>query len=132
MVQHQDDAIEVEDQLARVGVGAQLAGVHGLADRTDKLALPGLHHADQLVADREAARSSERFLSGQIVIDIRHPDAQEDEPLVLEGIEVQAMPFYAINSKFKHLDPTRQYLLLASSMCQLPPGRLQQLIHGMA
>ncbi|WP_444437092.1 tRNA uracil 4-sulfurtransferase ThiI [Pseudomonas sp. A6] len=50
-------------------------------------------------------------LPGQIVVDIRHPDALEDEPLVLEGIEVLAMPFYAINSKFKELDPNRQYLL---------------------
>ena len=50
-------------------------------------------------------------LAGQIVVDIRHPDAQEDEPLVLEGVEVLAMPFYAINSKFKELDPNRQYLL---------------------
>ena len=48
---------------------------------------------------------------GQIVIDIRHPDAQEDQPLVIDGIEVQAMPFYAINSRFKQLDGNRQYLL---------------------
>ena len=50
-------------------------------------------------------------LPGQIVIDIRHPDAQEDEPLELPGIEVQALPFYAINSRFKELDENRQYLL---------------------
>jgi thiamine biosynthesis protein ThiI len=35
----------------------------------------------------------------------------EDEPLELAGIEVQTMPFYAINASFKELDPTRQYLL---------------------
>ncbi|MCE7762313.1 tRNA 4-thiouridine(8) synthase ThiI [Pseudomonas putida] len=68
------------------------------------------HVIDELGKDVEIEEVAEA-LSGQIVIDIRHPDAQEDEPLVLEGIEVQAMPFYAINSKFKHLDPTRQYLL---------------------
>ena len=50
-------------------------------------------------------------LPGQIVIDIRHPDASEDEPLELAGIEVQALPFYAINSRFKELDANRQYLL---------------------
>jgi thiamine biosynthesis protein ThiI len=48
---------------------------------------------------------------GQVVIDIRHPDAQEDQPLELEGIEVQALPFYALNNRFKELDITRQYLL---------------------
>lgn len=49
--------------------------------------------------------------AGQVVIDIRHPDAQKDQPLVLEGIEVQALPFYALNNRFKELDITRQYLL---------------------
>lgn len=49
--------------------------------------------------------------TGQVVIDIRHPDAQEDQPLVLDGIEVQALPFYALNTRFKELDITRQYLL---------------------
>jgi len=65
---------------------------------------------DELGKDIEIEEVTEA-LPGQIVIDIRHPDAQEDEPLVLDGIEVQAMPFYAINSKFKHLDANRQYLL---------------------
>ncbi|HEX8543083.1 MAG TPA: tRNA uracil 4-sulfurtransferase ThiI [Pseudomonas sp.] len=50
-------------------------------------------------------------LAGQVVIDIRHPDAQEDQPLNLPGIEIQALPFYALNSRFKELDNTRQYLL---------------------
>ncbi|MEQ7918900.1 tRNA uracil 4-sulfurtransferase ThiI [Xanthomonas sp. WHRI 1810A] len=50
-------------------------------------------------------------LAGQVVIDIRHPDEQDDRPLVLAGIEVQALPFYALNSRFKELDYTRQYLL---------------------
>jgi thiamine biosynthesis protein ThiI len=49
--------------------------------------------------------------AGQVVIDIRHPDAQEDQPLELDGIEVQALPFYALNNRFKELDITRQYLL---------------------
>ncbi|SDT92812.1 tRNA uracil 4-sulfurtransferase ThiI [Geopseudomonas guangdongensis] len=50
-------------------------------------------------------------LPGQIVLDIRHPDAAEDQPLDLPGIEVQTLPFYAINNHFKELDANRQYLL---------------------
>ncbi len=50
-------------------------------------------------------------LPGQIVLDIRHPDAAEDQPLDLPGIEVQTLPFYAINNRFKELDANRQYLL---------------------
>jgi len=50
-------------------------------------------------------------LASHVIIDIRHPDAAEDEPLDLPGIEVMALPFYALNSKFKELDEARQYLL---------------------
>ena len=50
-------------------------------------------------------------LPGQVVIDIRHPDQAEDQPLELEGVEVRTLPFYAINNRFKELDENRQYLL---------------------
>ncbi|GAB3471159.1 tRNA uracil 4-sulfurtransferase ThiI [Azotobacter salinestris] len=50
-------------------------------------------------------------LAGQIVLDIRHPDTAEDEPLTLPGIEVRTLPFYALNNRFKELDTNRQYLL---------------------
>jgi len=65
---------------------------------------------DELGQDLQIEEVSEA-LTGQIVIDIRHPDAAEDDPLELAGIEVQTMPFYAVNARFKELDPTRQYLL---------------------
>ncbi|MBK5509818.1 MULTISPECIES: tRNA uracil 4-sulfurtransferase ThiI [unclassified Pseudomonas] len=65
---------------------------------------------DELGQDLQIEEVSEA-LAGQIIIDIRHPDAAEDEPLELAGIEVQTMPFYALNARFKELDPTRQYLL---------------------
>ncbi|MDY0250962.1 MAG: tRNA uracil 4-sulfurtransferase ThiI [Pseudomonas sp.] len=50
-------------------------------------------------------------LPGQVIVDIRHPDQVEDQPLILDGIEQRAVPFYAINSRFKEFDPNRQYLL---------------------
>lgn len=50
-------------------------------------------------------------LSGQIVLDIRHPNEVEDNPLHLPGIDVHALPFYAINQRFTELDASRQYLL---------------------
>ena len=50
-------------------------------------------------------------LAGQIVIDIRHPDEVAERPLDLAGIEQLVVPFYAINSRFKEFDPSRQYLL---------------------
>ncbi|MGH8601352.1 MAG: tRNA uracil 4-sulfurtransferase ThiI, partial [Gammaproteobacteria bacterium] len=65
---------------------------------------------DELGQDIQVEEVSEA-LAGQIVLDIRHPDAQADQPLELGGIEVQALPFYALNSRFKELDAARQYLL---------------------
>ena len=65
---------------------------------------------DELGQDLQVEEVAEA-LAGQIVLDIRHPDAAEDEPLQLDGVEVQAMPFYALNNKFKELDENRQYLL---------------------
>ena len=53
----------------------------------------------------------EQALTGQIVLDIRHPDEQEARPLQLDGIEVQPVPFYTLNSRFPDLDPSRAYLL---------------------
>lgn len=68
------------------------------------------HVIDELGQDIQIEEVSQA-LAGQVVIDIRHPDAQEDQPLELDGIEVKALPFYALNSRFKELDSTRQYLL---------------------
>lgn len=65
---------------------------------------------DELGQDIEVEQVSEA-LPGQIILDIRHPDDAEDEPLQIEGVEVQNLPFYAINNKFKELDENRQYLL---------------------
>ena len=65
---------------------------------------------DELGQDLQVEEVSQ-VLPGQVVIDIRHPDQVEDEPLQLSGIEVQALPFYAVNNRFKELDDNRQYLL---------------------
>ncbi|SNS35148.1 [ThiS-adenylate] sulfurtransferase [Pseudomonas segetis] len=65
---------------------------------------------DELGKDIQVEEVSE-VLAGHVIIDIRHPDSAEDEPLRLPGTEVQELPFYALNSRFKELDPSRQYLL---------------------
>ncbi len=65
---------------------------------------------DELGKDVHVEEVSEA-LPGQIVIDIRHPDEMDEQPLILEGIEQLTVPFYAINGRFKDFDPNRQYLL---------------------
>ncbi|MCG4452390.1 tRNA 4-thiouridine(8) synthase ThiI [Pseudomonas sp. MMS21-TM103] len=65
---------------------------------------------DELGKDIKVEEVSEA-LASHVIIDIRHPDNAEEQPLELPGIEVQTLPFYALNSRFKELDASRQYLL---------------------
>ncbi|EZQ17884.1 tRNA s(4)U8 sulfurtransferase [Halopseudomonas bauzanensis] len=65
----------------------------------------------ELELEGSEVETVEQALTGQVVLDVRHPDEQEANPLVLEGVEVQAVPFYQLNSRFAELDPGRAYLL---------------------
>ncbi len=47
----------------------------------------------------------------QIVIDLRHDDERERDPLVLHANQILNIPFYKINRLFNTLDPQQQYLL---------------------
>lgn len=46
-----------------------------------------------------------------VVIDIRSPDEQEDQPLELSDVEVKHIPFYKLATQFADLDQSKQYLL---------------------
>ncbi len=46
-----------------------------------------------------------------IVLDIRSPDEEDDNPLELEGIEVKHLPFYKLATQFGRLDQSKNYLL---------------------
>jgi len=64
---------------------------------------------------------------GQIIIDIRHPDEEETNPLKLEGIEVLKIPFYGLNNKFPTLEQNSQYYLYCQKgvMSQLHAANLK-------
>ncbi len=46
-----------------------------------------------------------------IVLDIRSPDEEDENPLELEGIEVKHLPFYKLATQFGDLDQSKNYLL---------------------
>ncbi|OCG20748.1 MULTISPECIES: tRNA uracil 4-sulfurtransferase ThiI [unclassified Gilliamella] len=46
-----------------------------------------------------------------VVIDIRSPDEQEDNPLELNDMEIKHIPFYKLATQFGDLDQSKQYLL---------------------
>lgn len=64
---------------------------------------------------------------GQIVIDIRHADEEEVNPLKLSGVEVLKIPFFSLNNKFPSLDQTAQYYLYCQKgvMSQLHAANLK-------
>ncbi|OCG47267.1 tRNA 4-thiouridine(8) synthase ThiI [Gilliamella sp. Choc4-2] len=46
-----------------------------------------------------------------IIIDIRSYEEQEEQPLVLNDVEIKLIPFYKLATKFADLDQSKQYLL---------------------
>lgn len=46
-----------------------------------------------------------------VVLDIRSPDEEDDNPLELEGVEVKHLPFYKLATQFGDLDQSKTYLL---------------------
>ncbi|MWP50219.1 MULTISPECIES: tRNA uracil 4-sulfurtransferase ThiI [unclassified Gilliamella] len=46
-----------------------------------------------------------------VVIDIRAPEEQEDNPLILNDIEIKYIPFYKLATQFGDLEQSKQYLL---------------------
>ncbi len=64
--------------------------------------------AKQEVAEVETVAE---FVATDILLDIRAPDEQEAAPLALEGIEINAVPFYKLSGHFASLDQSKTYLL---------------------
>ncbi|MBY6224909.1 tRNA uracil 4-sulfurtransferase ThiI [Ferrimonas balearica] len=49
--------------------------------------------------------------AGEIILDIRAPEEEEQSPLVVAGSEVMTLPFFKLASQFENLDASRTYLL---------------------
>ncbi len=47
----------------------------------------------------------------EVVLDIRSVDEQESQPLLMDNIAVQALPFYKLGTQFGSLDQSKSYLL---------------------
>ena len=62
-----------------------------------------------------------------VIIDIRHPDEEERQPLHLTNNEVLKIPFYELNSALEGLDPAKRYLLYwdKGAMSQLHASHLK-------
>ena len=50
-------------------------------------------------------------LAESVIIDIRHPDEEELNPLKISGATVQKIPFYRLGKQFEQLDASTRYML---------------------
>ena len=69
---------------------------------------------DQMVAPDTAIDELEILpvpLAGSVVIDLRHPDDAERQPLKLDSVEVLPLPFFELHQRFADLDPKTEYML---------------------
>ncbi|OCG07501.1 tRNA 4-thiouridine(8) synthase ThiI [Gilliamella sp. wkB178] len=64
--------------------------------------------ADTTIAEVETVTT---LKPEQIIIDIRSPEEQEDQPLKLNDVQVKLIPFYKLATQFGDLDQSKQYLL---------------------
>ena len=46
-----------------------------------------------------------------VVLDIRSPEEEDDNPLELDGVEIMHIPFYKLSTQFGDLDKSKDYLL---------------------
>lgn len=51
------------------------------------------------------------FNAGDVVLDIRAIDEQDDKPLSLDGAATASLPFYKLSTQFGDLDQSKTYLL---------------------
>lgn len=73
---------------------------------------------DKIDLEEEKSDQEVRIVSspeaGEVILDIRHPDEEEHQPLQIEGCPVEKVPFYKLNSAFPELSPKTHYLLYCS------------------
>jgi thiamine biosynthesis protein ThiI len=58
-----------------------------------------------------AVDTVEQITENAIVLDIRSPEEEDENPLEIEGVEVQHLPFYKLGTQFGDLDQNKDYLL---------------------
>ena len=53
----------------------------------------------------------ENISDNAVVVDIRSPEEEDENPLELEGVDVKHIPFYKLATQFGDLDMSKDYLL---------------------
>ena len=62
-------------------------------------------------AEIKAVDMVEEIAEGTIILDIRAPEEEDNNPLEIDGVNVQHIPFYKLSTQFGDLDQSKEYLL---------------------
>ena len=62
-------------------------------------------------AEIHAVDTLDNIPANAVVLDIRSPEEEDENPLVLEGVEIMHLPFYKLTTQFGDLDKSKDYLL---------------------
>ncbi|MCJ8320822.1 MAG: tRNA 4-thiouridine(8) synthase ThiI [Colwellia sp.] len=62
-------------------------------------------------AEIKAVDMVEQISQGTIIVDIRSPEEADNNPLVIDSVEVKQLPFYKLGTQFGDLDQAKEYLL---------------------
>lgn len=69
---------------------------------------------DELALETISKTEVETFavpLPDSRIVDIRHPDEQENKPLQVDGQTIEAIPFYRLHKMIQQMDKSQRYLL---------------------
>ncbi|GAA3929510.1 tRNA uracil 4-sulfurtransferase ThiI [Litoribacillus peritrichatus] len=82
---------------------------------------------DDFKQDVQVEEVSEPETTSSVIVDIRHPDEEEQAPLAIDGVAIEKIPFYALHSAFKEKSLETEYLLYCDRgvMSQLHAQQLQ-------
>lgn len=70
--------------------------------------------AVQTEKDVVSVETTAEFSENDVILDIRSPEEEDENPLIVNGIEVKHLPFYKLSSQFSELDQSKSYLLYCS------------------
>ncbi|WP_207062391.1 tRNA uracil 4-sulfurtransferase ThiI [Motiliproteus sp. SC1-56] len=66
---------------------------------------------EQQAREEVEVETRDQVQASEVIVDVRHPDEEERDPLQVDGVEIIKIPFYSLTTEFPNLDPQREYLL---------------------
>lgn len=102
-------------------VKAVLSKIESEEEKFSEGLIDSVIEAAEIIDIREIAKSVDQQIAStetvdiidhnEVIIDVRSPEEEERDPLVVEGVEVKAIPFFRLATQFAELAKDKTYLL---------------------